>query len=642
MQPQQNAAALQPADDTQDEEFDLALHVSRVEDWEEATDTATKLSERDRDYYDNKQLTSEELAELNRRGQPDVVFNKIRSKINYLLGLEITSRTDPRAMPRNPKDEEAAAAATDALRYVEDETDLDQKFTAVWENELIEGYGGIELTVDEQTGDVDAVHWSWDRLFYDVHSRRHDFTDATYLGGVTWMDVEQAKAQFRGKDEVIDKTSSEDTGKTLDDKPKWKRWTSGTHRKRVKIIQMYYKKGADWYWCIFTKGGKLDGGPVPFKDEKGLSWCPLFMQSAYVDRENNRYGECRAYISPQDEINKRRSKSLHLLTQRQTKGEKGAVEDVEAMKQELAKPDGHVEVNPGYDFEILDTTGQVQGNFEMMQQAMLHMETEGANAALMGKQGDAASGRAIQLSQSGGQIEISPLVDRHTHLKTRVYRGIWNLIRQYKKEEWWVRVTDNEDNVRFVGFNRPVTMREEALKRLQANGVPPDQAQMMIGEIEMDPMRGPMLDQVIRIENVPAEMDMDITIEHVPDVANSQQEQFEALVKLAPTVIFPPEIYIKASSLRNKRELLDELKGSQENPEAAEYQKRRAEAELAKLIAETEKIKAETVGALAKADQTDAETGQIVNPAIIEPGGGPPVGQPAPQQLPSPAPQPGF
>ena len=64
-----------------------------------------------------------------------------------------------------------------------------------------------------------------------------------------------------------------------------------------------------------------------------MSWCPLFMQSAYVDRNNNRYGEVRPMISPQDEINKRRSKALHLLTMRQTKAERGAVDDVDLMKQ---------------------------------------------------------------------------------------------------------------------------------------------------------------------------------------------------------------------------------------------------------------------------------------------------------------------
>lgn len=630
------------ASDAPDDEFDLALQVERVEEWEETTDAATKLAERDRDYYDNKQLTSEELRVLAERGQPDVIFNMIRSKVNYLIGLEINSRTDPKGMPRNPKDEDAAEACTDALRYVEDTTDLDKKFSAVWENMLVEGYGGVELIVNEETSDIEAVDWPWDRLFYDPHSRRHDFSDARYLGGITWMDSKQAREMYPGMEGAIDATVSDDTGKTHDDRPKWKVWSTGSRRKRVKIVQMYYVENSQWHWCHFTKGGKLAGGPVPFRDNKGMSWCPLFMQSAYVDRQNNRYGDVRPMISPQDEVNKRRSKALHLLTMRQTKGEAGAVDDIDALKAELSKPDGHVVVNPGFDFEVLDTTAQTQGNFEMMAQAMAHMQAEGPNAALMGKQDGAPSGKAILANQTGGQVEVSPLLDKHMGLKLRVFRGIWNLIRQYKQAEWWVRVTDNEDNVRFVGFNRPVTMREEAMERLEKQGVPPEQAQSMLAEVEADPMRAPMLDQVVRIANVPAEMDMDITVENVPDVANVQEEQFKALTALAPAVVFPPEIYIKASNLRNKRELLEEMKGAGRNPEAEQFQKVRAQAELDKLIAETEKIKADTIAALAKADQADAQTGQIINPAIVDPGGG---GQPpTPQQTPqnSPAQQPGF
>ena len=535
---------------TEEEDFDLALHVSQVEDWEETTDSSNKLAERDRDYFDNKQLTSEERKELSDRGQPDVVFNVIRSKVNYLLGLEINSRTDPKALPRTPQDEEASEAATDALRYVEEVNDLDSMFSQVWENIIVEGYGGLELTIDPQTSEIGAVQWPWDRLFYDPHARKADFSDAQYVGGVTWMDADQAKAQWPGMESVIDATVSGDLNTTHDDRPKWKVWSTGSRRKRVKIIQMYYKDGAEWNWCIFTKGGKLEGGPVPFRDEKGMSFCPLFLQSAYVDRDNNRYGEIRAMISPQDEVNKRRSKSLHLLTQRQTKAERGAVDDVELMKMEMAKPDGHIEINPGYQFEVIDTSQQIQGNMEMMAQAIQHMQSQGPNAALMGKQNGDPSGRAILANQQGGQTEMSPLIDRHLNLKQRVFRAIWALIRQYKTAEWWVRVTDNEDNVKFVGLNRPVTMREDALKRFEKQGVPPEQVQAMMGQVEADPVQAQMLDQVVRIENVPAEMGMDITIENVPDVANMLDEQFQALTKLAPAVTFPPEIYIKASSLR--------------------------------------------------------------------------------------------
>ena len=58
------------------------------------------------------------------------------------------------------------------------------------------------------------------------------------------------------------------------------------------------------------------------------------MQSGYVDRDNNRYGAIKDMIGPQDEINKRRSKALHLLTMRQVVAEQGAVEDVDAARAE--------------------------------------------------------------------------------------------------------------------------------------------------------------------------------------------------------------------------------------------------------------------------------------------------------------------
>ena len=73
--------------------------VQWFEDAEESSNAARAASERDRDYYDNKQLTAAELAELKKRGQPDIIINRIQTKVNYLLGYEASQRTDPRAFP---------------------------------------------------------------------------------------------------------------------------------------------------------------------------------------------------------------------------------------------------------------------------------------------------------------------------------------------------------------------------------------------------------------------------------------------------------------------------------------------------------------------------------------------------------------
>lgn len=624
-QPANDAGMMQMGADevAYDSKTPLETLIQWFEDAEEATDNARKLAERDRDYYDGKQLTSAELKVLQARGQPDVVINRIQSKVNYLIGWEASNRTDPKAFPRTPQDEPTSEASTDALRYIEDAADLKRKFSNGWEQMLVEGYGGLELTIEERGGkrEISALEWDWDRLFYDPHSRKHDFSDARYLGGVVWMDAEDAKAMWPAEEqtEAIEKTVLDAMqSTTYDDRPEWQKWTTGKGRKRVRIVQMYHREGRKWWLCKFTKGGMLESMPVPFVDQDGESWCPLLLQSAFVNRRNERYGVVRSMISVQDEINKRRSKALHRLSMRQVRAERGAVDDVDAAKRELSKPDAWVETNPGFEFELLSQGDQLAAELTMLQEAKNEIELMGPNAALQGKGEDAASGRAILANQTGGQTEITVLVDRHRHLKKRTYQRVWDLIRQYKDEEWWIRVTDNEENVKFVGFNRPVTMREELQTRAEQAGIPPEQFAERMMQIESDPYAAPQLEQVVRTENNPTEMFMDITVEEVPDTANIQMEQFDALVKLAPAVVFPPSVYIKASGLRNKRELLEEMQtgGQKQDPAMAELQMRGAVAEVEKIEAEIENIRADALKKRVEANVALQPDPVVTDPAV--------------------------
>src|SRR5690606_11100881 len=104
----------------------------------------------------------------------------------------------------------------------------------------------------------------------------------------------------------------------------------------------------------------------------------------YVDRDNNRYGEVRAMISPQDEVNKRRSKGLHIINTRQTRVSRGYEGDASAIKRELAKPDGIVFADQG-DFEIIQTGDMAAANFQMLQEAKAEIDLLGPNAAMAGK-----------------------------------------------------------------------------------------------------------------------------------------------------------------------------------------------------------------------------------------------------------------
>ncbi len=647
--------------------WDLEKKVRAFEDSEEATDTARRQSERCRDYYDGKQLTAAERAALQKRGQPDIIINRIQSKVNYLIGNEATLRTDPKGRPRTPNDEEAAEACTDALNYVRDASDQVQAFSQCWENMLIEGVGGSEVMPIVKQGDADIkvkkIHW--DRMFWDPHSREHDFSDARYIGQIIWMDEEDALAQWPDEEaqEAIRKTISDEARLTYQDRPRWRQWaTAGTLRKRVRIVQIYYKcrslDGQDecWHWCIYTSGGEIESGIVPYRDDDGDSLCPLILQSAYTDRDNNRYGFVAALLGVQDEINKRRSKMLHLASGKPFTYEDGAIEDVDLAKQELAR-NGAVKINPGHQFNLLDTSIEISAHGALQSEAKQEIDLMGPNAAMLGKDGGAASGRAILANQSGGQVEIAGITDRHNHYKARVHKLVWSMIKLYWTEEKWVRVTDDEDNVRFVGFNRPITLAEVLLERAEAEGIPEEEAKAKLREVAQDPAQAYELQQVVEIRHTPSDMSMDIILDEIPDTANIQQEQFNQIADLAKAgVPFSPKMLIKASSLRNKKELLDDLSAETEDPNAeaaqklqmegalaelaklkAEIEEKQAEtaktqAEIQKMMAEIGKIKSESIERLARADTYDLQIGQITDPQVTGEGVGAQISQPAPAQ----------
>jgi len=274
------------------------------------------------------------------------VVNLIKGVVNYLTGLEKQQRSDPKAYPRNPmSDAEAAGAATDGLRYVVESANYDVSRSATWCQVLVEGVSGVQvMVVDGRDGpEIDIEPVDFDRFFADPHSRKIYYSDANYLGLVIWQDLDDAIQQYgeEHRDSLTDLVKNVSATDTYDDSPKHTMWADPA-RKRVRVVQLWHRKADGWHFCEFSGGVKLNEGPGADLDEDGKSEHPFEFLSAYVDREHNRYGVVRDIIDSQDEVNKRRSKALHLLTMRQVSAERGAVADVSDAKRELAKPDGYI------------------------------------------------------------------------------------------------------------------------------------------------------------------------------------------------------------------------------------------------------------------------------------------------------------
>lgn len=534
----------------------LTRLVQYFEEFDRETESGRGESEKCRDYYDHKQWTDAEIAKLRARRQPVITVNRIKPKVDYMLGMERQQRTDPKAFPRTPMHEKGAEAVTDSIRFVCDANKWDAIRSECFEHHLIEGTAAVNIFAVDKGGKREIVIKAipWDRFFYDAKSRTKDFSDCKIFGEFLWMDKADALEKWPDAKEIIEGAFlSEEISDTYSDTPR-NAWADKT-RERVRVCQAYYVERGTWMFAVYTESGFLEEPmPSPYVDETGQPVSAIVARSLFVDREGARYGFVKQYLDIQDEINHRRSKALHLLNVRQTWARKGIV-DPNVFRAEMAKPDGHVEINDGVygqDFGKFDTSDLAAGQFNLLAEAKNEIDAIGVNAAMSGKEDRDMSGRALLAKAQGGQVEVGPVMDCLRLFSNEVYRQVWFRIKQFWTEERWIRVTDDENAMQWVGINRKVTVADR-LKELFGQ-VPPGYA--------MDPR----LAQVIEVQNNVQELDVDIIIDSAPDSITIQQEQYEQLVQMftaAPDKV-PFEMVVEASSLRGKEKLLEMAKGNKE------------------------------------------------------------------------------
>lgn len=591
----------------------LAKCKRQVEKYLNDTMEARRLSERDRDYFDHKQWTSAEIAKLTKRNQAPIVVNRVKPKVEGLVGLYMLRNSDPKAYPRTKKHEKSAHAVTDALRYVGDSNDFPHVKMQVSEEFFVEGTAGGWVHVKEKGGEPHIVvsHIPWDRLYYDPHSRAKDFSDARFIGMIMWMGEDELAEMF--PDAAFETVDTDgDTDETFEDRPRW----VDEEQKRRRVALHFYIEAGKWNMCVFSGNTFLtEPQESPYLDDEGLPVCPIELVSANVDRDNNRYGEVRGFISQQDEINHRRSKALHLLSQRQTLSRNGAIKDVPKMKREIAKPDGHIQYDGDIgSFEVLPTGDMAQGQFELYQDAKAELDAVSFNAQLAGeRQSGDLSGIAIQKLQSAGTMELNRQFELLKGWEKRIYRQIWSRVKQFWNEEKWVRVTDDQDALRWVGLNSELTAQQFLEETINDESIPLTKRRQAAAAYQfLMQQQSPELEAIVGVTNPVAEIDVDIILDQSFDTINVQQEQFQMIAQFAQGSQDIDIIeLIELSELRGKDELIEKI------------EKRRAEATQAQGGAQqmqAQAMQAKTAETMTKAavNEQTAQQKAIENQLLIQ------------------------
>ena len=483
-----------------------------------------------RRYRHGAQWTNEQVKTFNDRKQPVVTYNKIGQKIDGIVGTVERLKQDPKAFPRTPEHQAGADLATAVLRYLMDNNNWNAVTPVVTESAAVDGLAGIELDLkavppkrgmmghnggpplEPQQPDYDVMFTPVDNdgFFYDPRSFKHDFEDARYLGMGKFVDEEQLVEMLPGMEEDI-KAACDANTELMSNSDRDNRWfaTNGDF-KQIRLVDIWYKSKGGWKWALFTGSKILMQGESPFVDEHDKPIAKYIMFSAAVDHDGDRYGFPRNLMSPQDEVNQRRSKALHELNNRRIIATKAAIADtnVEAIRREAARSDGIVLVNTSLDdirFDDQAKQAAVMGQLQFMQDAKQEIETFGPNSAMIG--GDAASGgssgRAIALLQQAGLAGLGPYMFNLRGWKVRVYRALFCAAQKYWTNQRWIRVTDAEGEPQFVQINEMLTALTVS-RRMMRNAI--------------------------------GELDVDIILDEGPDTITLMQDTYEAISQALPAV----------------------------------------------------------------------------------------------------------
>lgn len=601
------------SEDAQEDSVDDGLRekVQKVEDFLTVTEPARLLSERDRDFKDNKQWTAEEEQELASRNQAAIVVNRVKPKVEGLKGLLIQRKTDPKAWPRTPKHEKGAEAVTDGLRYISDNVNFDDVKLEVAENVFVEGYGASITQVEQRSDEVEVTETAipWDRYYFDIHSRRLDFVDKRWDGIIIWMDVDEVQEKFNLSDEEAEEliTNNNNGDETFDDRPQW----VDSDEKRVRICQHFEIEDNKWTMCFFTESRYLMTPiPSPYLDEYDEPVNPIEAVSANIDRDNSRFGEVRYWIDLQKEINHRRSKYLFLLSNRQTMGRKGAVPDVAALKRELAKPDGHVEYEGEKgDFETLKTQDMAEAQFVLLQDAKQELDAVGFNAQLSGERQGDLSGKAITNLQQAATNELSSLYAGLTNWEKRKYQQWYWRMKQFWGGEKWLRITDDSTKMRWVGFNQKITMQQQMQEKIEDASLPEEARAQIQGQLQqLIQQQHPALQQFVETRNELSSLNVDIIIETSYDSINIQREQFELLANIAQTrPDVPYTEVLKLSELRGKDKIIKSIEASSQAQQEVQAKNEELQKQLMAQKAQIEQMEAESKAMLNQGKTAQAQ-----------------------------------
>lgn len=463
----------------------------------------------DEDFYDNIQWSEEDARTLRERGQVPLVYNVISTSVNWLLGSEKRGRTDFKVLPRRKEDGKPAERKTALMKYLSDVNRTPFHRSRAFEDAVKVGIGWLEDGVqDDVEGEpVYSRYESWRNMLWDSAATELDLSDARYVFRSKWVDLDIAAAMFPERKGLLEEAAVEydqniinddDYGDDAMDSHELERENAGAaivtanayHRSRVRLIEGWIRRpvmvkrlrGGDFTGDIFdskdpTHIEQLEQGRanvvervmmrvhVAVMCSRGLLW---FSPSPYRHnrfpftpiwgyrrgRDGMPYGMIRGLKDIQQDINKRASKALHILSTNKVIAEKGAVDNIDEALEEISRPDAWIEVNPNKRFEINAERDLAAPHLELMSRSISMIQQQsGVTDENLGRRTNASSGVAIARRQEQGSLATAKFFDNLRYSAQLQGELQLSLIEQYFSDQKSFRITNMRGTPEYIVIN---------------------------------------------------------------------------------------------------------------------------------------------------------------------------------------------
>lgn len=580
-----------------------------------SSDKAT--SARCRDYYEDRHWTKEELETFKKRKQPTIHYNRLRPKIDAMVGMVQKQNLAPKALPRTGVHEGDSVAMSDAIKFVVDETRFNRKKLEVAQELYIEGQAcGVELIVNGEDFDVNVL--CSDRTFVDPYAEQRDYSDARYLGRHSWMDVETAVARFGDLVHDARDKELEESGYGERDKEFGVGNYYHSQAKRVKVVQMWRLESGKWFAYFFIGDTLLKRAESPYVNDKDESIHNFVLTSGIIKKSNARASLLETLIPIQDGLNKALQKQIHTINSKSIIKEPGAVPNKtdKQLAEEVQKAVSNITVAPNKRFEVMSDFELAMGQIGLINDFKNELDSSTINAALAGTESRSMSGVALAHRSESGMNEMSYAFSWISDFSRDVYEKIWYMIKQFWTSEKWLRVTDDERNIRRFALNRRVTKGQLMLERAKTSG-----QQLSADDVEMMFQSDPSMYQEV-VSNDVSQIDVDILIEETPDFVTTQAEVLEGMKSIISDLQASPDVsptekkellkmYIQASPLRNKDSILKTLSGeSKDQQNALQQQLQQAQEQMQQAGQQMEQMKADSEQQIAELKRQLSDTKQ--------------------------------